>query len=147
MTSVGKIGGFKVFLQRSRPIYSSNQQTQKEQLESCSFLIWCPGSDSNRHTLRRGILSPLRLPISPPGQWIWLTKAVHYRRINFLVNKLPRIYLDFNVKPKSYKCFLLAEKVRCTMSQAFLSGMSSNNKLNNCSASGAMVSSCTFSSG
>lgn len=29
---------------------------------------WCPGSDSNRHTLRRGILSPLRLPISPPGQ-------------------------------------------------------------------------------
>mmetsp|Transcript_41221 Transcript_41221/g.96405 ORF Transcript_41221/g.96405 Transcript_41221/m.96405 type:complete len:448 (-) Transcript_41221:1106-2449(-) len=29
--------------------------------------VWCPGPDSNRHTLRRGILSPLRLPISPPG--------------------------------------------------------------------------------
>ena len=29
---------------------------------------WCPGSDSNRHALRRGILSPLRLPISSPGQ-------------------------------------------------------------------------------
>ncbi|SOY49252.1 exported hypothetical protein [Cupriavidus taiwanensis] len=29
---------------------------------------WCPGSDSNRHALRRGILSPLRLPVSPPGQ-------------------------------------------------------------------------------
>jgi aromatic amino acid transport protein AroP len=29
---------------------------------------WCPGPDSNRHALRRGILSPLRLPVSPPGQ-------------------------------------------------------------------------------
>ena len=29
--------------------------------------LWCPGPDSNRHTFRRGILSPLRLPISPPG--------------------------------------------------------------------------------
>ena len=28
---------------------------------------WCPGSDSNRHASRRGILSPLRLPVSPPG--------------------------------------------------------------------------------
>ena len=30
--------------------------------------MWCPGPDSNRHALRRGILSPLSLPISPPGQ-------------------------------------------------------------------------------
>ncbi len=30
---------------------------------------WCPGRDSNPHALRRGILSPLRLPISPPGRW------------------------------------------------------------------------------
>src|SRR5471032_3293869 len=30
--------------------------------------LWCPGPESNRHALRRGILSPLRLPISPPGQ-------------------------------------------------------------------------------
>ena len=30
--------------------------------------FWCPGPASNRHALRRGILSPLRLPISPPGQ-------------------------------------------------------------------------------
>lgn len=29
---------------------------------------WCPGPESNRHALRRGILSPLRLPISPPGR-------------------------------------------------------------------------------
>src|SRR3982750_2851674 len=28
---------------------------------------WCPGPESNRHTFRWGILSPLRLPISPPG--------------------------------------------------------------------------------
>ncbi len=31
---------------------------------------WCPGPESNRHALRRGILSPLRLPISPPGRVI-----------------------------------------------------------------------------
>ena len=30
--------------------------------------LWCPGPESNRHALRRGILSPLRLPISPPGR-------------------------------------------------------------------------------
>ncbi len=29
---------------------------------------WCPGRDSNPHASRRGILSPLRLPISPPGR-------------------------------------------------------------------------------
>src|SRR5690606_36093038 len=29
---------------------------------------WCPRPDSNRHALRRGILSPLRLPIPPLGQ-------------------------------------------------------------------------------
>ena len=32
--------------------------------------IWCPGPESNRHgMLSRGILSPLRLPVSPPGLW------------------------------------------------------------------------------
>ena len=34
----------------------------------CFLNSWCPRSDSNRHALRRGILNPLRLPISPPGQ-------------------------------------------------------------------------------
>ena len=30
---------------------------------------WCPGPDLNRHDLNgRGILSPLCLPISPPGR-------------------------------------------------------------------------------
>ena len=32
------------------------------------FRWWCPGPDSNRHGRNsRGILSPLRLPIPPPG--------------------------------------------------------------------------------
>ena len=39
--------------------------TARKQLD---FTVWCPGSDSNRHTLRREILSLLCLPISPPGQ-------------------------------------------------------------------------------
>ena len=30
--------------------------------------VWCPKPDSNRHDRSRGILSPLRLPISPFGQ-------------------------------------------------------------------------------
>src|SRR5579863_5122066 len=29
---------------------------------------WCPGLDSNQHTLRRCYLKTVRLPISPPGQ-------------------------------------------------------------------------------
>lgn len=30
--------------------------------------LWCPGPESNRHgRLSRGILSPLRLPVPPPG--------------------------------------------------------------------------------
>ncbi len=29
--------------------------------------FWYPRPDSNRHTLRRGILNPLRLPIPPLG--------------------------------------------------------------------------------
>ena len=33
--------------------------------------LWCPGPDSNRHAvLGRGILSPLCLPIPPPGRGI-----------------------------------------------------------------------------
>jgi hypothetical protein len=33
---------------------------------------WCLGPESNRHALRRRILSPLRLPISPPRQVLLL---------------------------------------------------------------------------
>lgn len=39
----------------------------EENLKSTAKNVWCPGPESNRHALRRGILSPLRLPISPPG--------------------------------------------------------------------------------
>jgi hypothetical protein len=31
-------------------------------------VTWCPEPESNRYALRRGILSPLCLPISPSGQ-------------------------------------------------------------------------------
>ena len=39
-------------------------------LYSSNYLIikWCPGRDSNPHGSLRRILSPLRLPISPPGR-------------------------------------------------------------------------------
>ncbi len=40
---------------------------------------WCPGPESNRHASRRGILSPLRLPISPPGHW----REEHYYGTDF----------------------------------------------------------------
>ena len=36
-------------------------------LKVAGHAYWCPGPESNRYGLRRGILSPLCLPISPPG--------------------------------------------------------------------------------
>ena len=42
---------------------------------ACGFLDWCPGPESNRHALRRGILSPVRLPISPPGQGLLVKRS------------------------------------------------------------------------
>ena len=44
-------------------------QKQKKQPKAAFFVVpWCPGPGSNRHgCLVRGILSPLCLPISPPG--------------------------------------------------------------------------------
>src|SRR6185503_16880930 len=35
-----------------------------------SALGWCLGSDSNRHPFRERILSPSRLPITPPRQGV-----------------------------------------------------------------------------
>ena len=43
--------------------------------------LWCPGPESNRHALRRGILSPLRLPISPPGHAVFLNKGRTRRNV------------------------------------------------------------------
>ena len=35
--------------------------------------IWCPGRDSNPHGRRaRRILSPVRMPVPPPGQLSWI---------------------------------------------------------------------------
>ncbi len=48
-------------------------KTKNRRAEPCGCfalhdVLWCPESDSNRHALRRGILNPLRLPISPSGR-------------------------------------------------------------------------------
>ena len=52
------------------------------------FVIWCPGPESNRHgVLHRGILSPLRLPIPPPG---------HRRRAQVLLTGIPLTVKIFN---------------------------------------------------
>ena len=38
----------------------------------CSTLKWCPGEDSNLHTLRHTDLNRARLPIPPPGHCVRL---------------------------------------------------------------------------
>ena len=50
-------------------------------------LSWCPGPESNRHALRRGILSPLRLPISPPGPWGIAREALWNEDVHYTVYK------------------------------------------------------------
>ena len=37
---------------------------------------WCPKPDSNRHDRSRGVLSPLRLPISPFGQRVYFKNVL-----------------------------------------------------------------------
>jgi hypothetical protein len=41
---------------------------------------WCPGPESNRHGFRRGILSPLCLPVSPPRPKLQRGAAKIWRR-------------------------------------------------------------------
>ena len=60
---------------------------------------WCPGPESNRHALRRGILSPLRLPISPPGQLqtspkLWHIYGMKYKTIEDSIGKTPLVVLQ-----------------------------------------------------
>lgn len=52
---------------KKKPRKSLTLRGFSEYCGSCRNNFWCPGPDSNRHALRRGILSPLRLPVSPPG--------------------------------------------------------------------------------
>ena len=52
---------------------------------SCAREMWCPGPESNRHDHDdRGILSPLCLPISPPGLFMgalnWRLESESNRR-------------------------------------------------------------------
>ena len=51
------------------PVSTTHPPLQFQKNLSLSFICgWCPGPDSNRHGKNsRGILSPLRLPIPPPG--------------------------------------------------------------------------------
>lgn len=48
----------------------------------CTPLIWCPGPDSNRHDAvrRRRILSPLCLPVSPPGRGSTTPRLLYWHR-------------------------------------------------------------------
>src|SRR5256886_15191617 len=43
---------------------------------------WCPGQGSNLHDgiTRRGILSPLCLPVSPPGRKAWIVSERNWER-------------------------------------------------------------------
>jgi cysteine synthase B len=58
--------------------------------------MWCPGPDSNRHALRRGILSPLSLPISPPGQDrnYYTFETMKYPTIEDSIGKTPLVALQ-----------------------------------------------------
>ena len=58
--------------------------------------MWCPGPDSNRHALRRGILSPLSLPISPPGQDpnYGTFESMKYLTIEDSIGKTPLVALQ-----------------------------------------------------
>ena len=58
--------------------------------------MWCPGPDSNRHALRRGILSPLSLPISPPGQDpnYGTFESMKYPTIEDSIGKTPLVALQ-----------------------------------------------------
>src|SRR2546423_11148288 len=62
---------------------------RREMLRNCTLglgfmlLRWCPGQGSNLHDgiTRRGILSPLCLPVSPPGRKAWIVSERNWRRV------------------------------------------------------------------
>ncbi len=68
--------------------------------ETIASYRWCPGPESNRHTFRWGILSPLRLPISPPGhirkeaQNYGTVAGMNYPTIEDAIGKTPLVALQ-----------------------------------------------------
>ena len=70
---VGVLGCWGVGLRcaQRQPTLSANLRWRQPALVDTWFLwrIWCPEPESNRHGRNgRGILSPLRLPVSPSGR-------------------------------------------------------------------------------
>ena len=63
---------YRVCFNSAFPFYVLSEHVESKRIPIVRSLVlrlfWCPGPDSNRHTLRWEILSLLRLPISPPGQ-------------------------------------------------------------------------------
>jgi len=57
----------------------NNRPEMKKALSNQCFFLesWCPGPDSNRHALRRGILRPQRLKIALYINWLkWKLDAL-----------------------------------------------------------------------
>ena len=68
---------------------------------------WCPGPESNRHGIfSRGILSPLRLPVPPPGQF-------GYIPITFQALALLRAYLAARYRTR-FASFLKSDGYKTT---------------------------------
>ena len=68
---------------------------------------WCPGPDLNRHDRNdRGILSPLCLPISPPGQKVRCSgrAGYHAERQSQPPSRPPPSDLIFSTRARSFFC-------------------------------------------
>ena len=88
---------------QSRAIQSPFRRRKRKRPEARGSFrpyLWCPGPESNRHALRRGILSPLRLPISPPGRVIredanyGTVVTMNYQTIEQAVGNTPLVALQ-----------------------------------------------------
>ena len=68
------------------------------------IFIWCPGPDLNRHGRNgRGILSPLCLPISPPGPKVGCNGRAGYHAKQ--QSKAPNCPPTNHICPARTKCF------------------------------------------
>ena len=63
---------YQVCFNSAFPFYVLSEHVESKRIPIVRSLVlrlfWCPGPDSNRHTLRWEILSLLHLLISPSGQ-------------------------------------------------------------------------------